>query len=285
LEIICQTGSQVRAIEIRLCDKCYFRRKKSAGSSSSESESSDSEEEKGSSKQSSDEDDQPIMEQIKSRVESQDNPQHHTSDEDDNNGMDMDMTNDDHQDSPPPTRAPIRLPGLESKFKSHSRSNSPAFTQRDPEKRSRKVASVFQEDEDEENQPEKIKKRKPNPKENVKMSAEERKKVIKGLIERIPTDRGALFAYPIRWEYLDGSGDLMEKRIIPWIKKKLIEIIGEDEPTLVEFVSTRLKHKTKPEYILQEIKIALDEEADMFVVKLWRLLIYETEAREEGINQ
>ena len=29
------------------------------------------------------------------------------------------------------------------------------------------------------NQPEKIKKRKPNPKENVKMSAEERKKVIK----------------------------------------------------------------------------------------------------------
>lgn len=49
----------------------------------------------------------------------------------------------------------------------------------------------------------------------------------------------------------------MEKRIIPWIKKKLIEIIGEDEPTLVEFVSTRLKHKTKPEYILQEIKIAL----------------------------
>ena len=39
--------------------------------------------------------------------------------------------------------------------------------------------------------------------------------------------------------------------------KKLIEIIGEDEPTLVEFVSTRLKHKTKPEYILQEIKIAL----------------------------
>ena len=32
---------------------------------------------------------------------------------------------------------------------------------------------------DKENQPEKIKKRKPNPKENVKMSAEERKKVIK----------------------------------------------------------------------------------------------------------
>ena len=30
-----------------------------------------------------------------------------------------------------------------------------------------------------ENQPEKIKKRKPNPKENVKLSAEERKKVIK----------------------------------------------------------------------------------------------------------
>ena len=59
------------------------------------------------------------MEQIKSRVESQDNSQqrHHTSDEDDNNGMDMDMTNDDHQESsPPPTRAPIRLPGMYISF-------------------------------------------------------------------------------------------------------------------------------------------------------------------------
>jgi len=58
---------------------------------------------------------------------------------------------------------------------------------------------------------------------------------------------------------LDGSDSsgLMAKRIIPWIKKKLIEIIGEDEPTLVEFVSSRLRNKTKPEYILQEIKVAL----------------------------
>ena len=63
----------------------------------------------------------------------------------------------------------------------------------------------------------------------------------------------------------------MEKRIIPWIKKKLIEIIGEDEPTLVEFVSTRLKHKTKPEYILQEIKIALGK---FFYLQLWVPYLY-----------
>ena len=61
----------------------------------------------------------------------------------------------------------------------------------------------------------------------------------------------------------------MEKRIIPWIKKKLIEIIGEDEPTLVEFVSTRLKHKTKPEYILQEIKIALGKFFKIFSLEMF----------------
>jgi len=159
--------------------------------------------------------------------------------------------------------------------------NSPTIQ---PDKR-RKVASVFREDDEEEvEKMTEVKRRKLAPTKEIK-SAEERKTLVRALIERIPTDRGALFAYPISWEWLDQSVDLMDNRIIPWIKKKLTEIIGDEEPTLVEFVSTRLKSKTKPEYILQEIKVALEDEADMFVVKLWRLLIYETEARKEGITQ
>ena len=32
----------------------------------------------------------------------------------------------------------------------------------------------------------------------------------------------------------------MEKRIKPWITKKIVEYIGENEPTLVEFISSKV---------------------------------------------
>ena len=33
---------------------------------------------------------------------------------------------------------------------------------------------------------------------------------------------------------------LMEKRIQPWISKKILEYIGEEEPTLVEFICSKV---------------------------------------------
>ena len=33
---------------------------------------------------------------------------------------------------------------------------------------------------------------------------------------------------------------LMERRVRPWINKKIIEYIGEEEPTLVEFVCSKV---------------------------------------------
>jgi len=32
----------------------------------------------------------------------------------------------------------------------------------------------------------------------------------------------------------------MEKRIQPWITKKIVEYIGEEEPTLVEFICSKV---------------------------------------------
>jgi len=257
------------------------RKKKHAGSTT-ESEESESEESSSDSDQAQSDDDEPIVNQIRkaSNEQAATTNNQHTSDEDDNDGVAMDCA-DDYDMSGDVSRAPIRLPGLETKKTMDSGQNSPTIQ---PDKR-RKVASVFREDDEEEvEKMTEVKRRKLAPTKEIK-SAEERKTLVRALIERIPTDRGALFAYPISWEWLDQSVDLMDNRIIPWIKKKLTEIIGDEEPTLVEFVSTRLKSKTKPEYILQEIKVALEDEADMFVVKLWRLLIYETEARKEGITQ
>lgn len=47
-----------------------------------------------------------------------------------------------------------------------------------------------------------------------------------------------LFAYPLDWSIVDSI--LMERWIRPWINKKIIEYIGEEEATLVDFVCSKV---------------------------------------------
>lgn len=78
---------------------------------------------------------------------------------------------------------------------------------------------------------------------------------------------------------------LMEKRIRPWINKKITEYIGEEEPALLEFICTKLSCRSSAESILNEVAMVLDEEAEVFVIKMWRLLVYEIKAKKLGISK
>ncbi|XP_013400052.1 RNA-binding protein 25 isoform X3 [Lingula anatina] len=110
---------------------------------------------------------------------------------------------------------------------------------------------------------------------------EEKRKNIKNLIDRIPTGKEELFAFTLDWNMVDKV--LMEKRIKPWVNKKIIEYIGEEEPTLTEFICQKVMSHSQPSSILGDVAMVLDEEAEVFVVKMWRLLIYETEAKKAGL--
>lgn len=112
-------------------------------------------------------------------------------------------------------------------------------------------------------------------------SADEKKKTIRNLIEKIPTSKEELFLFPIKMEMIDQN--LVDKRIKPWVNKKIFEYIGEQEPTLVEFICSKVTAKSTPKNILEDVEMVLDEEAEVFVVKMWRLLIYETEAKHLGL--
>uniref|UniRef100_A0AAQ5XTA1 PWI domain-containing protein n=1 Tax=Amphiprion ocellaris TaxID=80972 RepID=A0AAQ5XTA1_AMPOC len=117
---------------------------------------------------------------------------------------------------------------------------------------------------------------------NIKgANAEEKRKHIKSLIEKIPTAKPELFSYPLDWSMVDMT--LMERRVRPWINKKIIEYIGEEEPTLVDFVCSKVMAHSMPQSILDDVAMVLDEEAEVFIVKMWRLLIYETEAKKIGL--
>ncbi|CAL8317803.1 unnamed protein product [Merluccius merluccius] len=110
---------------------------------------------------------------------------------------------------------------------------------------------------------------------------EEKRKHIKSLIEKIPTAKPELFSYPLDWSMVDAT--LMERRVRPWINKKIIEYIGEEEPTLVEFVCSKVMAHGTAQGILDDVAMVLDEEAEVFIVKMWRLLIYETESKKIGL--
>lgn len=113
-------------------------------------------------------------------------------------------------------------------------------------------------------------------------SQEERRKQIKSIIDKIPTEKADLFAFQLEWNAIDQS--LMEKKIRPWINKKIIEYIGEPEPTLVDFICSKVMAGSTPAGILDDVQMVLDEEAEVFVVKMWRLLIYEVEAKKLGLS-
>lgn len=146
------------------------------------------------------------------------------------------------------------------------------------------VADIFNQDEDDEAEKPK-KKMRPLPppsdptKKETKSSADDKRKHIKSLIEKIPTDKNDLFAYSIDWDLVDNN--LMEKRIRPWVHKKIAEYIGEPEPTLTDFICSKVLAGSEPRAILEDVQMVLDEEAEVFVVKMWRLLIYEIENKKQ----
>jgi RNA-binding protein 25 len=117
----------------------------------------------------------------------------------------------------------------------------------------------------------------------AQINAEERKRAIKKLVESIPTDKDELFNYPIDWSQMDQT--LMEKRIKPWINKKIIEYIGEEEATLNNFICSEIEQRSKPDKLLDDVKVILDDEAELFVKKMWRLIVYETESKRCGLSK
>ncbi|CAH1424255.1 unnamed protein product [Lactuca virosa] len=104
----------------------------------------------------------------------------------------------------------------------------------------------------------------------------------KQLIDTIPKTKDELFSYPINWGTYDKNG--VHERMRPWISKKITEFLGEEETTLVDYiVSSTQEHVTANE-MLDRLQSILDDEAEMFVLKMWRMLIFEIKKLDTGIS-
>lgn len=103
---------------------------------------------------------------------------------------------------------------------------------------------------------------------------------MKRLMDSIPTSRDGVFAYPIKWEVYDPN--VLGLNITKWVDKKISDLLGVEEKSLVSFVMGKLGEKTAPQDLLSQLSDVLDDEAEVFIVKLYRMVIYETEKLAAG---
>ncbi|XP_047321268.1 RNA-binding protein 25 isoform X2 [Impatiens glandulifera] len=106
-------------------------------------------------------------------------------------------------------------------------------------------------------------------------------KNAKQLIDMIPKTKDELFSYEINWAVYDKNK--LHDRMKPWISKKITEFLGEEETTLVDYIVQSTQKHVNATEMLENLQGILDEEAEMFVLKMWRMLIFEIKKIESGL--
>ncbi|KAI1302795.1 hypothetical protein EDD11_005553 [Mortierella claussenii] len=103
---------------------------------------------------------------------------------------------------------------------------------------------------------------------------------LKVLMQSIPSDAEGLWKWPVQWQFvLQDKGAMLTDRIKPFASKKVVELLGEKEDALTDFVIEHIRQKKPPQDLVNELRNALDDDADVLVMKIWRMLIFETESK------
>jgi RNA-binding protein 25 len=115
----------------------------------------------------------------------------------------------------------------------------------------------------------------------------EREEEAKQIVAMIPAGKADLFSFQLNWDIVD-EAEIVPKKMKPWVTKKIVEYLGEEEATLIEFVLAKMSNHMSPQEILDQLAFVLEDEAEVFVIKLWRMLIFEMiraeKAKERGVN-
>ena len=80
-----------------------------------------------------------------------------------------------------------------------------------------------------------------------------RKRKQKELVDQIPTEKDALFAYKIDWDTVQKL-QIAEASLRPWIVKKMVEYLGEEEKTLINFIIAKISNRCEPTDLLSKLK-------------------------------
>ncbi|KAJ2091555.1 hypothetical protein IW140_000994 [Coemansia sp. RSA 1813] len=117
-------------------------------------------------------------------------------------------------------------------------------------------------------------------------AATNQREKIKALIKEIPADTDALFAWPLKWEFVDEQ--VLSAKIEPAVSKRLTEYLGSDADDgsvedMTGFIVSHIRDHNSPSSLAGELEMVLVDEASVFVARIWRVVVYESEARARGL--
>lgn len=113
------------------------------------------------------------------------------------------------------------------------------------------------------------------------MSEEEIQQAVKSLAQEIPTTQEGLWAWDVKWDYLEDS--IITEKLRPFIEKKVVEYLGVQEQLLVDVVEEHLRKHASPSELAEELEGPLEDDAIDLVKKLWRMVIFFTESEKRGL--
>lgn len=86
----------------------------------------------------------------------------------------------------------------------------------------------------------------------------------------IPKDK-SVFSLPIDWEKIEAR-NIVRSKLRPWIAKQILDFLGEEEQTLIDYVATQLENRASYKEIANELALVLEDDAHTFILNLWRVL-------------
>lgn len=121
--------------------------------------------------------------------------------------------------------------------------------------------------------------------ESQQSEKEKREQEVKALIQSIPADAQGLWSWPIQWQYVEEDNEqILKDKIQPFASKKVFELLGEEDEELTGFVMDYVRKRKPPQELVENLRRALDEDADVLVMKIWRMLIFETESKARKLS-
>jgi hypothetical protein len=114
------------------------------------------------------------------------------------------------------------------------------------------------------------------------LTDEERASARQQLASEIPTETDALFSHNIKWESL--SPALLDSQVRPFVERKVVEYLGVQEDLIVDAVLEGIKERKGPLDIKEELEGPLEDEAEVMVKKVWRLLVFWGECEARGLG-